>query len=158
MKVGERVHFDDVNDHCFGCGSENPNGLRLQFAYAGGQCVEARYVAAAHLCGAPNVVHGGIQATLLDEACGFACRTVFPNDPGLTIVTAEFSLRYRRPVPTGVPLTLRGEVMRQEGRNIFIEASILDAEGESLTTSDARWVKLEPATSQRVDGPHGGPA
>jgi hypothetical protein len=38
------------------------------------------YTAEEHLCGADGVVHGGIQATLLDEACGFSCRTVFEGD------------------------------------------------------------------------------
>ncbi len=143
MKIGDTISPGDLNNDCFGCGPENAQGLRLAFTRTGEQSVEVEYTAEPHFCGATNVVHGGIQDTLLDEASGYACRTVFPDDLELTIVTAEFSLRYRKPVPTQVPLTVRGEVVRREGRNIFIEAAIVDADGNTLTTSDARWVRLE---------------
>lgn len=145
MKIGELMSSGDANKHCFGCGPDNEHGLRLTFTRTGEKTVEVEHTVVPHHCGAPNVAHGGIQASLLDEACGFACRTLFPDNVELRIVTAEFSLCYRRPVPTGEKLVVRGEVMRSEGRNIFIEGTIFDGEGNALTTCDARWVRLESA-------------
>jgi acyl-coenzyme A thioesterase PaaI-like protein len=116
----------------------------MAFVKTGCHAVEAHYEVAEHFCGAPQVVHGGIQATMLDEVLGFACRTAFADDDvdGLQIVTAEFSLRYRIPVPTGVQLLLRGEVERTEGRNIFVKGAILDDAERELTRGEARWVRL----------------
>ena len=145
MKIGETIRSKDAHNHCFGCGPYNEQGLRLAFTRTGDKSVEVEFTAEEHLCGAPNIIHGGIQATLLDEASGFACRTLFPDEAELKIVTAEFSLRYRRPVPTGEKLIVRGEVSRSDGRSIFIDAAIIDADGNTLTTSNARWVRIEPA-------------
>jgi acyl-coenzyme A thioesterase PaaI-like protein len=96
-----------------------------------------------HLCGAGTVAHGGIQATLLDEAMGFATRTAVGDDQ--IIVTADFSLRYRRPVPIGEELRIRGELDRREGDHIFLRGVIVDADGQELTTAEARWKHLGPA-------------
>jgi hypothetical protein len=68
MKVGDDLHPDDPNNLCFGCGHHNPHGLLLKIIYVGGHSPEAKCEAPAYMCGAPNAVHGGIQATLIDEA------------------------------------------------------------------------------------------
>jgi len=52
---------------CFGCGADNPKGLRLRF-FETDEGVEVDYVSPPHLDGAPGIIHGGIQGTLLDEA------------------------------------------------------------------------------------------
>lgn len=143
MKIGETFAIDAPDNHCFGCSPHNERGLGLTFTRTADRVVEIHYTAEAHLCGAPNVVHGGIQATMLDEASGIACRTAFQGEADYNLVTAEFSLRYRRPVPGGVPIVIRGEVDRVEGSNIFVTAKILDAAGEELTLSTARWVRLD---------------
>ncbi len=48
--------------------SHPPTAFCLRIIYVGGHSAEAKCEAPAYLCGAPNAVHGGIQATLLDEA------------------------------------------------------------------------------------------
>jgi len=52
--------------------------------------------------GPPGAVHGGWVATLLDQLLGHA--TAASGHPGFT---GELTVRYRRPTPYGVPLTLR---------------------------------------------------
>lgn len=123
---------------CFGCGAENGRGLQLSFRRTGERAVECEYVAPEHYCGAPTVLHGGIQATILDEAMGKAAHLAF-EDPDLRIVTADFTLRYRRPVPVGTPLVARAELVRIEGPNLFIRGALLDADGAELTLGEARW-------------------
>lgn len=141
---------DDPNNQCFGCSPHNDRGLRLTFMRTESRTVESRYTVPEHFCGAPQVVHGGIQAAMLDEVLGYACQTAF-EDPStdadlskqdLQIVTASFALKYRIPVPTGAPLVLRGVVDRVEGRNVFVNGVILDADARELTRAEARWVRL----------------
>ena len=59
------------NHACFGCGDNNPIGLRLRFAYAGNG-VEASFTPSAEHQGFHDVVHGGIISTVLDEAMAWA--------------------------------------------------------------------------------------
>ncbi|MCK6564253.1 MAG: PaaI family thioesterase [Dehalococcoidia bacterium] len=127
---------------CFGCGAENERGLQLTFRRTSDKAVECEYVAPGHYCGAPTVLHGGIQATILDEAMGKAVHIAFHDRPEVRIVTADFSLRYRRPVPIGERLRARAEIVRVEGPNVFVRGALLDGEGNELTLAEARWRAL----------------
>ena len=88
------------------------------------------------------MIHGGVQATLLDEAMGMAVRTAMGDDERW-IVTAEFKLRYRLPAPTGRAVTVRGSVVRRAGDDFFTEGAIVDADGERLTIAESRWRVVE---------------
>lgn len=149
MVLGSEIRFDESDNECFGCSQHHDRGLRLTFRHVGPSAVETRYTVPADLCGAPGVIHGGIQAVLLDEAIGFAVHVHDAPDDELTyltrarVVTAEFDLRYRRPAPTDVELTVRGEVLRVVGRDYLCVAELLDDDGEVLTSSMARWRRLD---------------
>ncbi|HKJ23687.1 MAG TPA: PaaI family thioesterase [Myxococcota bacterium] len=143
-QIGETWRNDGPEHTCFGCGHANARGLRLVFTRTGERTVEAPFRAEAHWCGAPAVVHGGIQAALLDEVMGMAGHLAFDAeaDGDVDIVTADFRLRYRRPVPVAAPLVLHGELQRVEGRDVFVGGEIRDAAGAVLTTGEARWRRL----------------
>lgn len=132
--------MDGPEDHCFGCGQRNELGLRLRFRTSGGE-VETEYVAPRHYAGAPGVVHGGIQAALLDEVQGIAVHCAVGDQA--RIVTADFRLRYRRPVPSETRLTIRGRIVRDEDPNYFTEGEITAASGDVLTQAEARWRRLD---------------
>ncbi|MBI5947237.1 MAG: PaaI family thioesterase [Chloroflexi bacterium] len=129
--------------HCFGCGPANPEGLHIDVRRVGEHAVEATYTVPPHYCGATGVVHGGIQATVLDEVMGKAAQTALPDGDARRIVTAEIALRFRRSAPTGRPLVVRAHVARIEGSNVFIEAALCDESGDELTTATARWKILD---------------
>jgi hypothetical protein len=61
-KAGDELKPDDPDSHCFGCGHLNSDDLLLQVIYVGGLSAEAKCEAPAYMCGAPNVVQGGIYA------------------------------------------------------------------------------------------------
>src|SRR5258705_10027807 len=81
---------------CFGCSPSNPIGLRLRFRRHG-EAVTTRHAIADHFHGAPGIAHGGIVATLLDEA---SCAAVFFVQDRF-VVTGELTVRYLRPCPVG---------------------------------------------------------
>jgi uncharacterized protein (TIGR00369 family) len=142
MVIGAELVFDEPENLCFGCSPHNERGLQVRFTHVEPAAVEGRYTAGPHTCGAPGVIHGGVQAALLDEAIGFAIQASDDALGRVPVVTVEFELRYRRPAPTGVELVLRGEVLRTEGRDFYATASIRDADGEVLTEATARWKRL----------------
>ncbi len=129
--------MDGPDDRCFGCGQANHSGLRMTFRRTE-EGAEADYTVPDIYNGAPTVVHGGIQAALLDEVMGICAHTLYPDD---RVVTASFNLRYRQPVSTNTPLLIRGRITREEPPSLFIEAEITAA-GEVLTTAEARWRRL----------------
>ena len=132
-------------DRCFGCGHANEEGLQLTFHRYSDGTVETRHSAAAHHCGVDEVVHGGIQATVLDEVMGVAAQLSLPEDASdLVCVTAEMNLRYRRPVPMDTEVVARAKLTHVEGRDMFVVGGIIDGSGEVLTDADSRWRQLRP--------------
>jgi acyl-coenzyme A thioesterase PaaI-like protein len=134
---------DGPEDRCFGCGQQNPSGLRLRFRRLDGGGVETLYSVPAGYAGAPGVVHGGIQAAILDEVLGFAVHDATGFDESINVVTVDFRLRYRRPVGTQTELRVVGRHLRSDGRDYYVEGDILGAEGEVLTHAEARWRRID---------------
>jgi uncharacterized protein (TIGR00369 family) len=99
--------------HCFVCGLESEVGLKLRFDDNGADQVQACYTVGDQYQGYPGVVHGGIVAAMLDETAG---RTTMAGDPNRFMMTAKLAIRYRKPVPTETPLTLVGQLLKDQGR------------------------------------------
>lgn len=117
---------------CFACGPDHPAGLRLAFTLAHtARAARAQTVLAATFAGADGIAHGGIVATLLDEAMVHASRTVVP-----LAATAKLTVRYRQPVPVGVPLELDAAVVSCRHRAVRCTARIRHA-GELLAEAEA---------------------
>lgn len=121
------------SSHCFVCGRENIHGLKMNFyTIAPGQ-VESVYTVPSEYQGYPGIVHGGILASMMDEVMG---RVFMEAGSDRFMVTAELKIRYRKPVPVGVPLTLRGRAIKDRGRMATAEGEILDAEGNTLVSGE----------------------
>ena len=87
--------------------------------------------------GPPGAVHGGWVATLLDQLLGHA--TAASGHPGFT---AELTVRYRKPTPYGVPLTLRGRTDEVDGRRVRASAEIVV---DDVVTAEAKALFLKPS-------------
>src|SRR5207244_11720033 len=56
-------------NYCFACGKHNPEGMRLKFAYDEDRdCFVSRFRLGKRYTGPPGHTHGGIIATILNEA------------------------------------------------------------------------------------------
>jgi acyl-coenzyme A thioesterase PaaI-like protein len=124
--------IDEQSGHCFGCGPANPQGLHLKFEIALPPDVETvtatAHVTLTHLHeGAPGFIHGGIIATLLDEAMSKLNR---PLD--VLAMTRHLTVDYLLPVPSNQPLILIGRHIRREGRKLFEQAEICALDGSVL--------------------------
>lgn len=140
--AGEQMVFEDPGNHCFGCSPHNPRGLQLAFLKVDRGLVEASYVAAPDLCGMAGVIHGGVQAAILDEAMGFAVHAAFDDREETNVATIELSLKYRRPAPTGQPLLVRARFVRAEARDVWVTGEIRGADGTLCTEAESRWRRL----------------
>lgn len=136
---------------CFGCGPRNPRGLGLEFVVVG-DAVTSSFVPHEDLQGADGIVHGGMQATILDEAMGHACYVdeLPPPDapvsglrpPDLHIVTVELVVRYRRPMRVGEPAVVWARMVERRGRTRRVDAGIEAADGTVLTTGRGQFRQL----------------
>ena len=91
---------------CFVCGSKNPIGLKAEFTIDKTECSSSATVQlASEFEGWQDVIHGGVLAALLDEACVYACRAKADQ-----CVTAELQVRYRKPVPVGAMVEVTGQL------------------------------------------------
>ena len=127
-----------AQNRCFGCGQANAEGLRLEFFLAGDGGVVTLPTVADRFEGHPGYLHGGIIATLLDEAMSKSARA-----RGLTTMTRKLEVEYLRPVPSGAPLRAEGRVVRSEGRKHWVEAEIRDAEGMVLAQGKGLFLEVK---------------
>ena len=128
------VPIDDGN--CFACGPSNPIGIHLHFdRNADGEGVLARLELAPVYQGWRGIAHGGIVMALLDEAMAYAAG--FAGHRG---VTAQVSVRFRKPVPLEQPIEVRGRVTWQRRNVLGVEASILDGAGNLLARAEGSFV------------------
>ena len=132
--------FND-DQGCFVCGQKNPSGLRLVFRDGGagepGPEVEAEVLFPAHLQGWQGTVHGGLVATVLDESIVKAAAAL-----GITCVTAELTVKYRKPVATGVAYRVVGKVQANRGRIILAEGQLYDASGQVVAQAAGKLFKV----------------
>lgn len=88
--------------------------------------------------GAPGCVHGGFISATLDEALGVAC--AFAENPGMT---AELTVRFRRPTPTEVPLRIEARLDRQEGRRTYTSGELYAGE-QKLVEAKGLFISMPP--------------
>lgn len=122
----------EIDRYCFVCGPENPQGLRAVFECSDGRAATTYVVRSEHQ-GYTGISHGGILAALLDEAMVYAAVTL-----GRWVATAELTIRYGKPVPTGEALTVRAEVVRHERRLVECRAEICSGEGNVLASATGK--------------------
>jgi len=85
--------YDKELNMCFGCSEKNPIGLQLKFTESDDYLMAA-WKPLERYQGYPNILHGGIIASLLDEIGGW-CISVKIGTAG---VTSELNVKYLYPV------------------------------------------------------------
>jgi uncharacterized protein (TIGR00369 family) len=137
--TGERAvpAADAVVDdgRCFACGPRNEAGLRLRFDVAGEGEVRCVTTLASVFQGWVGMAHGGIAVMLLDEAMAHAAGAA-----GHRGVTAEVRVRFRRALPLGEPLSVRGRVVSRRRNVLRLEASVANAAGTLLASGQGSFV------------------
>ena len=130
--------IDELAGHCFGCGPRNPEGLHLEFhidsaavtAYADFQLTELHQ-------GAPGYIHGGIIATLLDEAASKLNRPL-----GVLAMTRHLAVDYLHPAALHTTLRIASRHLRREGRKLFNESSLATLDGKVLATGQLLFIVI----------------
>ena len=89
--------------------------------------------------GPPGYLHGGIIATLLDEAMSKLNR---PLD--VLAMTRNLEVEYLRPCPIETPLALVAQHDRRDGRKLFHSATITHPDGTVLARARGFFLAIDP--------------
>jgi acyl-coenzyme A thioesterase PaaI-like protein len=146
----EAKTIDELANHCFGCGAENPQGLKLDFEVKEDDGV----ITATSLLtltrvheGPPGHIHGGIIATLLDEAMSKLNRPL-----NVLAMTRSLTVDYLRPSPLHVPLRLVGTHVRRDGRKLLHSAELQAADGTVLARGEGFFLVVDAALLAAAQG------
>jgi len=128
-----------IQNECFACGLANADGMQLEFFFdEDAHTAFCNFNLAKKYQGPPGHSHGGIIATILDEAMGKVNKL-----RKVLALTKSMNIEYLKPVPLGKDLTVTGREQKVEGRLHTNAAEITDASGAVLARSVGVFVAVD---------------
>ena len=133
----------DLNEgFCFGCGQNNPMGLKLHFTKEG-ETIRTEFTPDKMHQGWPGLLHGGILGCLLDEAMSNIAYAT-----GNTCVTASIEIRQRQPIKVEAPLVITAWITRHRKKIIETAAKAALKDGTIVAESTAKQFIAENRAGQ----------
>jgi acyl-coenzyme A thioesterase PaaI-like protein len=124
---------------CLVCGRQNPKGLHLHLHVDESTgAVETRFTPGPEHIGFEGIIHGGVLATVLDEAMVWAATWRGRR----FCVCGELSIRFRKAAYVGKILLISASVASARGRFLQTVGEVSDASGETLATAEGKYLGL----------------
>ena len=140
--VGPQHKPEQKYPNCFGCGQENPIGLRLRYRHEGDALVTEFTPGDEHE-GWRGIVHGGIIATLLYEVMeNFAYRN------GTVAMMRDMQTRFRSPAKIGEPIVAIARLGERTGREMSVSATL--TQDKLIAEGSAQLVALSQEQMKRL--------
>ena len=131
------IEMVDLADdrHCFGCGEQNPIGLKLRFTRTD-EGVETVFTPNKSHQGYRDLLHGGLMSLVLDEAM---VNAVWLNET--PAVSVEIQVRLRHAVKVGEPLRVRAWIVESRKRLILTRSEARDGSGRVVAEAEAKCLR-----------------
>ena len=133
-------HLTLRRNYCFACGPDNPEGMQLKFHH---DRRRRRFVSRFRLgrkyTGPPGHAHGGVIATILDEAMGKVNKL-----REVIAMTRSMEIEYLKPVPLERLLRVESWELRVRGRQHVNTAEIRNGRGRVLARGKATFLVIDP--------------
>ena len=133
----KKVHnpFPPEKNPCFGCSLANKHGLNLEF-YVDGDELVSFWEPQPEYQGFINILHGGIQATIMDEIASW---TIYVKAETAG-VTSEMKVKYHKPIFMNKgKITIRSKIIKQEKRFITLETKMIDIDGKLCSEAEIKY-------------------
>jgi acyl-coenzyme A thioesterase PaaI-like protein len=139
----EEIALQDIwpDATCYGCGPANDKGLRIKSYWSGdGKEVVAHFKPRPeHNAGFPNVMYGGLVASLIDchsiwTAIAWTYRAEgrpHGSSPSISYVTGQITVRFLRPTPLDHPAVLRAYVTELGERKALVHCDFFSGDGKT---------------------------
>jgi uncharacterized protein (TIGR00369 family) len=139
--AGHNTRFVKLQkNYCFVCGMNNPDGMRLKFTLDQERnAFVCRFHLGKRYTGPPGHTHGGIIASILDDAMGKVNKL-----QNVIALTKEMTIEYLKPVPLYQPLRVEGRGVSIEGRRHTNQGEILNEKNEVLARSRGLFIAIDP--------------
>ena len=132
--------------------SDRPEGRRvplldalgIRSIEAGGGRGRVEVVVGENHLRSKGIVHGGLFATLLDTAMGWAADTEAPE--GYDLVTAQLNVNFIRPARPGDTLIATGEIQHLGARTAVARGEVRLADGTLTAAGSATFLYVIIAT------------
>lgn len=136
----EVLAAQNVSRMCLVCGVENRSGLKGRFyELEGGELVGVFRPREEHQS-YPGRLHGGIASAMLDETIG---RAIMIARPGTWGVTAELTVRFRKPVPIDGEIRVVGRITRDTSRLFEGTGKLILADGSVAAEAAGKYVRMQ---------------
>lgn len=131
MKSIKNPYVGQKNYNCIGCSPDNPIGIKLNFTLdEETQTLTSEWTPNNNYQGFDNVLHGGIQATLLDEIASWVVYTILKTGG----VTSQMHVRYHKPVLISKgKISLKAKLEKNQKRLADIKTELYDSDGVLCT-------------------------
>jgi len=140
---------------CFGCGLDNPSGLRIVVSAdpAREGVLRAKFMPLESMTGFPGITHGGVIYTALDCLSTWVATLLGPNR-GAGWILRSATTTYRNPAPAGQPLILEGSIKHQAGawEPVVVRTEARRQDGEVCVEAEFKVVPLSPEKLSGIAG------
>jgi uncharacterized protein (TIGR00369 family) len=127
-------------NNCFVCGQDNKDGMRLKFILdEPRQTFVCHFRLSSRYTGPPGHCHGGIIASILDDAMGKVNKL-----RQVVALTREMTVEYLKPVPLHTSLRVEGHEIEVRGAKHINAAEILNEKNEVLARSRGIFIEIDP--------------
>ncbi len=130
-----------ISRMCFVCGESNPAGVHACFYEQEDGSLLARFTGGDRHQGYPGRMHGGVITAILDETIGRAI--MIRHGDAIWGVTVELNMRFRKPVPLDVELTVIGRITTENSRLFEGSGEILLPDGSVAVSATGKYMKLD---------------
>jgi uncharacterized protein (TIGR00369 family) len=125
---------------CFICGMQNDKGLKARFYETDEKEVVVYFTPGDEYQGYPGRLHGGVAASVLDEAIG---RASFLISPSIWGVTTDLKVKYRKPLPLNVELKAVCRITKDHRMMYEGTGEIYTPDGKVAISAEGRYMKLD---------------
>jgi len=123
--------------NCFACSPDNHHGLKLEFWFdEENKMVETKWNPTDYLQGYTNVLHGGVQATIMDEIASWAIYVILETGG----VTSKMEIRYLKPVLiSNGAITVKARSISVDKRFATVKTELYDGNNELCTEATVQY-------------------
>ncbi|MBT3175110.1 MAG: PaaI family thioesterase [Lentimicrobiaceae bacterium] len=131
--------------NCYACSPNNEYGLRMEF-FEDGDDIICEWKPINYMQGYHNMLHGGIQATLIDEIASWYVQIKFKTAG----VTSSMNVKYIKPVSMlNDKITLKASLKKKRRNLIDMEVELRNANDELCAKGEVTYFTFSQEVARR---------
>ena len=135
---------------CFGCSPDNPLGVKMEF-YEDGDDIVCFWKPSTHYQGWIDTLHGGIQATLIDECASWVVFRKLQTSG----YTSRLEVRYRKSIMTTEPqITIRARLKEMKRQLAFIHVDVFNSSDELCAEGEVVYFTMNEQKAREMGFTH----